>query len=124
MLFATYTGADPAHPQGSRDQSAGQAQAATSVSAVAFDHVIMNLPASAIEFLDAFYGAFDRAAWEGHLPLVHCYCFQRKDETQAGKERSVADFLYGASVPLHIPALICSVWLVAILLLLPFCAHE
>ena len=89
MLFATYTGADPAHPQGIRDQSAGQAQAATSVRAPAFDHVIMNLPASAIEFLDAFYGAFDRAAWEGHLPLVHCYCFQRKDETQAGQELSV-----------------------------------
>ena len=45
----------------------------------------MNLPASAIEFLDAFRGAFDRADWEAQLPLVHCYCFQRKDETQAGK---------------------------------------
>ena len=45
----------------------------------------MNLPASAIEFLDAFNGAFDQAVWKGQMPYVHCYCFQRKDESNAGE---------------------------------------
>ena len=50
----------------------------------------MNLPASAIEFLDAFHGAFSsRADWEKRLPLVHCYCFQRKDESHTGKANTL-----------------------------------
>ena len=49
-----------------------------------FDHAIMNLPASAIEFLDAFNGAFS-TNWKSQLPMVHCYCFQRKDESHAGE---------------------------------------
>ncbi|OMO80797.1 tRNA transferase Trm5/Tyw2 [Corchorus capsularis] len=46
------------------------------------DHVIMNLPASAIEFLDAFRGIISRKYWKGPLPLVHCYCFIRASETE------------------------------------------
>ncbi|XVF88485.1 hypothetical protein PTKIN_Ptkin19aG0055100 [Pterospermum kingtungense] len=45
------------------------------------DHVIMNLPASALQFLDAFRGAISRKCWKGPLPLVHCYCFIRANET-------------------------------------------
>lgn len=44
----------------------------------------MNLPASAIEFLDAFYGAFNPDLWRGQLPMVHCYTFKRGTETEAG----------------------------------------
>ncbi|KAL3139888.1 hypothetical protein ABBQ38_004182 [Trebouxia sp. C0009 RCD-2024] len=92
----TPKGADPAQPQETPDQTGCQGPSISSVNAVAFDHVIMNLPVSAIEFLDAFRGAFDRAAWEGPLPCVHCYCFQRKDETQADIQHRVEQALGGS----------------------------
>lgn len=84
----------------------------------------MNLPVSAIEFLDAFRGAFDRAAWEGPLPCVHCYCFQRKDETQAG-ERCKRFLTYACShmlcvamdiLPLF-PALLIDIYVLTCVLL-------
>ncbi len=45
------------------------------------DHCIMNLPAIALEFLDAFRG-FPRG---GELPRIHVHCFAPKD-TQAAKQ--------------------------------------
>lgn len=57
------------------------------------NHYIMNLPASALTFLDAFNGLFrplyklvgeeevKRAVEEaGGLPVVHCYCFTKEVE--------------------------------------------
>ncbi|KAM7257466.1 hypothetical protein ACFE04_013207 [Oxalis oulophora] len=46
------------------------------------DHVIMNLPASALQFLDAFRGVIQRKHWKGFLPCIHCYCFVRANETK------------------------------------------
>lgn len=51
-----------------------------------FQHAIMNLPASAIEFLDAYNGAFDPAVWsEATLPTIHCYTFMKSPEVEAGE---------------------------------------
>ncbi|KAH9620160.1 hypothetical protein KSS87_022554 [Heliosperma pusillum] len=46
------------------------------------DHVIMNLPASALQFLDAFKGRIQKKYWKGLLPWIHCYCFIRASETE------------------------------------------
>ena len=56
-------------------------------------HFVMNLPDSAIEFLDAFRGILAepelREAYKGRMPMVHCHCFTREVENQTRAERDI-----------------------------------
>lgn len=66
----------------------------------AIDHYVMNLPDSAITFLDAFRGIFasdkssDKGAGrtysgvygEDQMPMVHCHCFTRELEIERAEK--------------------------------------
>lgn len=64
----------------------------------AISHYVMNLPDSAITFLNAFRGIFSASsagAWdssgvysEGRMPMVHCHCFTRELEFE-GAEKDI-----------------------------------
>ena len=63
-----------------------------------FSHVLMNLPASALTFLDAFVGSFDRKTWKAPLPTVHCYCFSKADDPKA-EVIGIAEKAMGCALP-------------------------
>ncbi|GMH04674.1 hypothetical protein Nepgr_006514 [Nepenthes gracilis] len=41
-----------------------------------------NGSAENLDFLDAFRGIIQKKYWKGSMPLVHCYCFMRSNETE------------------------------------------
>lgn len=54
-------------------------------------HFVMNLPDSAITFLDAFRGIFisdgsqDLGELYNEMPMIHCHCFTRESELENAK---------------------------------------
>lgn len=63
-----------------------------------FEHVLMNLPASALTFLDSFVGVFDRTSWTTSLPMVHCYCFSKATDP-AAEVIAIAERVMGCKLP-------------------------
>jgi len=69
------------------DSGADSSDGSADSSDVPFDVAVMNLPGSALEFLDAFVGVGrlrgrERRWPEERLPLIHCYCFAREDKAE------------------------------------------
>ncbi|KAI5279185.1 tRNA(m(1)G37)methyltransferase [Ascosphaera aggregata] len=62
-----------------------------------FDHYVMNLPATAIDFLGAFRGIYAgrenlfEPSGSRKLPLVHVYCFSTNSPDIANEERAICE---------------------------------
>ena len=55
-------------------------------------HFVMNLPDSAIQFLDAFRGILNddqrnlKETYHDQMPMIHCHCFTREMELEAADQ--------------------------------------
>lgn len=60
-----------------------------------FSHYVMNLPASAISFLPAFIGLYQRneqlfsPTTDTKLPMIHVHCFNSKSDDNKAEEKKI-----------------------------------
>ena len=51
------------------------------------NHIVLNLPASAPEFLGALRGSFSKILWKDlQLPMVHCYSFSKAPDAEGRRQ--------------------------------------
>ncbi|KAL2635902.1 hypothetical protein R1flu_007381 [Riccia fluitans] len=67
-----------------------------------FHHVPMNLPATALEFLDVFQGLLSRDHWKGPMPRIHCYCFMKAIENHSDVLKRAEGILGGIIKDPHV----------------------
>ena len=61
-----------------------------------FSHYVMNLPASATDFLPDFVGLYkgiEQEITDSDLPMIHCYCFETKSDDNVEQANRICELI-------------------------------